>query len=440
MKAKKWLSALLVAVMAVTAAPAVGAQAADGCSVTVNGDFGTVEVGDVTNFSVTTSGTYDSGKVVGEFAVEGNANAVNVEYYENATGYEGWYSLPLGTSFGPAGGFNYVSGAESEFRVTFTEAGKYKFTINIVDVNNREVVATGTQEVIVAERPAADIEITDRGLFENPDFGEDAYSVGWKYTNGFDMGAITSIRVGMMDKHDRMIIEYTADKDQVDWQQGNGYVTAEGLSSAPFYKEYKGTPIVEGRDDDWTVTFGKGFNTWQPSMFYVEVIANGTVYYKTISYEYDFPCVHEFVTHVPAKAATCTEDGNIEYWRCDDCGTCFSDEELTNAIDLNETIVKATGHQVVKVEAKAPTADKAGNIAYWYCEKCGKYFSDEALTKEISKEDTVVAATGAKAADEKKAGEVKAARTGDTTNVLVWGVLAVVAAGAVAVGVKKRAK
>ncbi len=32
------------------------------------------------------------------------------------------------------------------------------------------------------------------------------------------------------------------------------------------------------------------------------------------------------LNHVPAKAATCKEAGNIEYWRCEDCGKYFSDE------------------------------------------------------------------------------------------------------------------
>ena len=39
----------------------------------------------------------------------------------------------------------------------------------------------------------------------------------------------------------------------------------------------------------------------------------------------------------------------------------------------------------------AATAAKEGNIEYYYCENCGKYYSDEEGTKEIKKEDTVIA-------------------------------------------------
>lgn len=46
--------------------------------------------------------------------------------------------------------------------------------------------------------------------------------------------------------------------------------------------------------------------------------------------------------------------------------------------------------QLVKVDAKDPTYTSAGNIEYWYCENCDKYFSDEAATQEIAYEDTII--------------------------------------------------
>ena len=95
-----------------------------------------------------------------------------------------------------------------------------------------------------------------------------------------------------------------------------------------------------------------------------------------------------------AKDATCTEDGNTAYWYCDRCGKYFSDEAMTDEIALEATVIAKLGHNAVKVEAKEPTATEDGNIAYWYCEQCGKYFSDEALTDEIALEDTVLPATG----------------------------------------------
>lgn len=51
-------------------------------------------------------------------------------------------------------------------------------------------------------------------------------------------------------------------------------------------------------------------------------------------------------------------------------------------------------HAVQHVEAVAPTADKAGNIEYWYDWHCEKYYKDAALTEEISYNDTILPATG----------------------------------------------
>lgn len=48
-------------------------------------------------------------------------------------------------------------------------------------------------------------------------------------------------------------------------------------------------------------------------------------------------------------------------------------------------------HTLKAVNAKKPTCTKAGNIAYYYCSGCGKYYSDSKATKEIKKEDTVIA-------------------------------------------------
>ena len=43
------------------------------------------------------------------------------------------------------------------------------------------------------------------------------------------------------------------------------------------------------------------------------------------------------------------------------------------------------------VDAAAATTKAEGNIEYWHCTGCGRYFSDEAATKEITQADTVLA-------------------------------------------------
>lgn len=94
---------------------------------------------------------------------------------------------------------------------------------------------------------------------------------------------------------------------------------------------------------------------------------------------------------VERKDPTCTEKGNIEYWYCEACRKYFQDEVLTKELKQEETIVPATGHNLTKVDKKKPTVDAAGNIEYWYCEVCNKYFSDEKAEHEITLEDTIIA-------------------------------------------------
>ena len=75
-------------------------------------------------------------------------------------------------------------------------------------------------------------------------------------------------------------------------------------------------------------------------------------------------------------------------------GTFFADVEnkllYIYTKEFSTFAVAYHEHEVKHVEAKAATAEADGNIEYWYCEGCDKYFSDAAATKEIQKADTVV--------------------------------------------------
>ena len=71
--------------------------------------------------------------------------------------------------------------------------------------------------------------------------------------------------------------------------------------------------------------------------------------------------------------------------------------------------------------AKAATKTTEGNIEYWYCEGCGKYFSEKDGTKEIKKADTVTA---------KLKDDSQFPQTGDTSNLVLWIALLFVSGGA----------
>ena len=103
---------------------------------------------------------------------------------------------------------------------------------------------------------------------------------------------------------------------------------------------------------------------------------------------------HSDLKHFDRKEATCTERGNIEYWHCEGCGKYFSDAEGKSEINLAQIVINATGHKLTKTEAKEPTCTEAGNKEYWTCESCGSLFRDEVGSAEIKLEDVVIPATG----------------------------------------------
>ena len=56
--------------------------------------------------------------------------------------------------------------------------------------------------------------------------------------------------------------------------------------------------------------------------------------------------------------------------------------------------VKPCQHTLEEVAYKAPTCTAPGNIAYWHCTSCGRYFTDAAAENATTLEETVLAAVG----------------------------------------------
>ena len=90
---------------------------------------------------------------------------------------------------------------------------------------------------------------------------------------------------------------------------------------------------------------------------------------------------HKNIAVVGAVAATETSTGYTGDKVCQDCHATV---EQGSEIPMLE-------HKPVKVEANAATAAEKGNIEYWYCGNCGKYYSDAEAQNEITKEETEIA-------------------------------------------------
>lgn len=92
------------------------------------------------------------------------------------------------------------------------------------------------------------------------------------------------------------------------------------------------------------------------------------------------------LTKTDAKAATCTEVGNEAYWTCSGCGKYFSDENGTNEIEKDSWVLKTLGHDMTKTDTKEATCTEDGNNEYYTCSRCGGVFKDEAGTQATTVE------------------------------------------------------
>lgn len=90
------------------------------------------------------------------------------------------------------------------------------------------------------------------------------------------------------------------------------------------------------------------------------------------------------------KEASCTEEGSKSHH----CIRCNAKTDITVIEKVSHADIK-----LVKTEGKKATHMTDGVIDYWYCESCGKYFSDEKGTQEITLVDTVIPKLTEHAAD-----------------------------------------
>jgi len=71
----------------------------------------------------------------------------------------------------------------------------------------------------------------------------------------------------------------------------------------------------------------------------------------------------------------------------------ISDGRTTDPNGYNITLVPgqmSCSHNLINTAAKFPTCTEQGNIAYWYCDKCSKYFSDAEAKYETTLNNTVL--------------------------------------------------
>lgn len=108
--------------------------------------------------------------------------------------------------------------------------------------------------------------------------------------------------------------------------------------------------------------------------------------------------------------ATCKDKA-----KCAVCGKTYGELDAKNHANLKH------------IDAKAATRTAEGNIEYWYCSGCKKYYKDAKATQEITKAQTV---TAKRPSGTVKPGADKSPQTGDNSNLLSWIALLFISSGA----------
>ncbi len=121
-------------------------------------------------------------------------------------------------------------------------------------------------------------------------------------------------------------------------------------------------------------------------------------------------CGKKLTEHTGGKT-TCKDKA-----KCEVCGAEYGELDPKNHTNLKH------------FPAKAATKTTEGNIEYWYCSGCKKYYKDATATQEIKQADTVTAKLPGGTV---KPGADKSPQTGDNSNLLLWIALLFISGGAV---------
>ena len=233
--------------------------------------------------------------------------------------------------------------------------------------------------------------------------------------------------------------------DEHPWAEKCRYISAAGMTLPVF----KGQGDAHTHSGEWQMNETKHFKVCSCGVVFDEGTHSGNddgdcttalncevCGYEIKAGEKEHSC-GEFVQNGDGSnthTRSCTNDGckHTDTEKCSGGKATCTQRAVCEICKKPYGETNKNGHPDIKhITAKAATKDADGNIEYWYCDGCGKYYGDAEGTKEIAKAETVTA---------KLPEEPKSPKTGDGNNTVLWIALLFIGGGisGAAVFVKKK--
>lgn len=101
--------------------------------------------------------------------------------------------------------------------------------------------------------------------------------------------------------------------------------------------------------------------------------------------------LHEHTMEAYAKKeATCKEEGNIAYWYCTGCEKYFKDNAGVVEITLADTVIETEDHNGITVDAVPPSTTSGGYTAGVWCDKCETWIEGHEYIEPIAPDEVFI--------------------------------------------------
>ncbi|MDY2851520.1 MAG: hypothetical protein SOV55_05325, partial [Candidatus Borkfalkiaceae bacterium] len=100
-------------------------------------------------------------------------------------------------------------------------------------------------------------------------------------------------------------------------------------------------------------------------------------------------CVHELEKHDEIEA-TCSEEGNVQYWTCSKCGKFFTDAEAKNEVAETAVVTPKVAHTEAVIPGKAATCTETGLTDGKKCSVCNEILVKQTVIDKISHTEAVI--------------------------------------------------